>query len=174
MPYGYKEEALRSFVEEKLSKATKWERAAAREEGILEVELQRKAKVCKELQDEGGDDEDDEEGAESSRSRCSRSVHTRYAEKQDVRQYVEVLESVLTKNGYEIEYWHLVSPTSVLGTSLLGTMEGRATYDEAKKELLAEFSQLQEACWKALLTYCQGPETFHWYSSHILKGHGYM
>ena len=168
--YEYKEETLRHFVEERSSSTAEQERATAREERKLEVELKRKAEVREELQEEGGDDKGKEEGAESTGSRRPQRLPIPcYVENQDIRRYLEVLESVLKKNGYKKEYWLLALSTSVLGTSEEGTLEDSDTYDKAKEELLVEFGQSQEACWRALLTSRPGPEAFHRYSSRVLK-----
>ena len=84
-----------------------------------------------------------------------------------MRRYLDVLESVLKKNGYEEEEdWLLALNNSVLGTRLEATLEGLHSHAEAKTELLAEFRQTQDAMWRNLLSCKQGSaETFFRYSS---------
>ena len=58
-----------------------------------------------------------------------------YMEKQDVQRYLEVLESVVKKNGYDEEDWLLARNSSVLGKRLEATLEGIESFAEANTEL---------------------------------------
>ena len=107
---------VESYAKERLTQVKECEdRARGREEKrmVQDVKLKEtlaRTRICsteKSVSDDGEElwEGDSSTGGNKSSRRPKRLPNPKYVEKQDVRRYLEVLESVLKTTGYEEEDW---------------------------------------------------------------------
>jgi len=88
---------------------------------------------------------------------------------QDVTEYLDLFEAVLTQNKEPRSTWALFLRSALAGTSVASAvnMEYFTDYDEVKKEILLTFGSTASQVWRALLGNKQGQETFRQYSMRV-------
>ena len=172
--YGYTQEKLREYVEERIDRRER--RDLANQERTVEemraeiAELKQAmhsqssvASVVHSQLDGGSDTEEDRRG------KPPRIPIPKFQDKQEIQGYLETFESLAKLNGYAESSWLLALRSAVMGTKLELTVEGLSNYAEAKAEILAAHGQTSDRCWKDLLSARQGDETFHRFSSRVMK-----
>ena len=178
--YGYSGEELRTYVENRLTKdEERLERAQSRtqrtaqqktESDVLGQVEELRVKL-RELSDGSSVSAGSSfmKSFDSQEQRPPRIPVPKYENKQDVRRYLDVFESLMSANGYAEKDWLLALRSAVMGTKLETTLEGLDHYEEAKKEILLEHGQSVDKVWKELVSVRQGDESFHRYTSRVVK-----